>query len=84
MFHKSGFGQFGINLPRDLNGYVPQEGDKAESFNFGHDDYTADFDANGDGYVGCAAESWENMIEMATKQTAKAEANLQAWREENP
>lgn len=81
MFHRSNFGSFGDNLPCDLDGQVPEEGDKAEDFRFEDSDFTEDFDDNGDGYEGYAQETWQAFVDSAIEQTEKAKEALSEWRE---
>lgn len=83
MFHKSNFGSFGVNLPCDLDGQVPEEGDKAEAFRFEDSNFTEDFDDNGDGYDGYADEAWQEFVASAVSATERAEANLKEGRTEN-
>ena len=80
MFHKSVFGLFGSTLPTDLNGFVPEPGDKPEEFNFGHDEFVTDFDADGNGYEGAAADAWAAFVSEAEAETRAARATLNEWR----
>jgi hypothetical protein len=83
--HSSNFGSFAGNLHSftDLDGFVPEEGDLAASFNFGHDEFTNDFDSNGYGYEGCAEEQWRAFVEMAVEATQEASGVLATWREDS-
>ena len=81
MFHKGNFGSFGTKLPSDINGFVPEAGDSPEDFNFGHDEFVEDFDSQGDGYDGYAAERWAEFVNEAVEATTDAEAALAAWRD---
>lgn len=81
MFHWTHFGAHGKALPRDLDGFVPEQGDDPTQFNFGHDDFVTDFDNNGDGHEGCAAEAWEEFVSRAVEATSAAEAATVEWRE---
>ena len=80
-FHKSNFGSFGEGLPCDLNGFVPEDGDDAASFDFGDDRFTADFDKHGNGYEGYAEESWREFVADAVEKTANAAVELEMWRQ---
>lgn len=75
-FHKSNLGSFGADLPCDLAGYVPEADDRAEQF---------DVDLVGDDqrewwYEDGGFEEWRD---EAVKATAKAEAALAEWQEQN-
>ncbi len=85
MFHYTNFGSFGNDLKRlaDMDGYVPEEGDNPEDFNFPHDHFLRDFDDNEDGYEGYAMEKWEAHTHKAIEATREASAALEAWRESN-
>lgn len=82
MFHRTCFGALGNALPSDLDGFVPEPGDDPMKFNFDHDDFVVDFDDNGDGYEGCAAEAWEEFVSRAVEATSAAEAATVEWRED--
>lgn len=78
MSHKSYLGSFGDRLPCDLQGYVPQRGDKPEDFIFEDDIFTADFDAYGNGYKGCAHDLWADFVDKAVQMTFEASSALSA------
>lgn len=80
MFHRSSFGLFGNTLSADLNGFVPESGDRPEEFNFGHDEFVADFDEDGNGYEGAAADAWAAFVSEAEAKTRAARAALNEWR----
>lgn len=80
MFHRSDMGSFGGHLPCDLNGFVPEKGDKPEDFKFGHDTFTVDFDEWGNGYRGYAKEQWEAFVASAVKEAEIASDALEEWR----
>ena len=84
MFHKSEFGHFGDNLPCDLNGFVPEPGDSPDGFVWDHDDFTEDFDKDGNGYAGYAKETWEDFVRFADSKTHHATVRISGWRETNP
>lgn len=75
MFHFSNYGQFGMPLQRyaDLNGYVPEQGDKLQDFVFP----TGWFDSEDEDFN---QEDWEGFIEAAVEATTVAERKLQDWR----
>lgn len=79
MFHKSNFGMFGEKLPTDRNGLVPEAGDKPTDFVFDDEDFTQDFDGNGDGYEGYAADQWASFVEDAVLATEAASTALNDW-----
>lgn len=82
MYHWSNLGDFGKG-PRvyaDLDGYVPQEGDKPENFRWPHNEFTCDFDG-GEGYEGYAQEQWENHLANAIAATEKAKCALREWQQ---
>lgn len=80
MFHKTILGLFGSTLPTDQNGFVPESGDRPEEFNFGHDEFVADFDTDGNGYEGAAADAWAAFVSDAEAKTQAAQAALKEWR----
>jgi len=84
MFHFSNLGNFGTEVKTfaDRNGYVPETGDKPEDFNFGSDDFIADFE-DGDGWDGYAASRWEEFVASARAATTAARLALEAWRKIN-
>jgi hypothetical protein len=61
-------------LLSDLDGYLPEEGDHPEDFDYPFDDFRSDFDEYGNGYVGYAAETW-------TKHVQEVKKALETWRE---
>ena len=79
MFHKSNFGRFGQNLPCDMDGFVPQVGDEPDQFRFDGDEFTADFDAQGNGYEGAASEAWDEFVTLAIDATSEAQTALSEW-----
>lgn len=85
MFHASNFGGFATELKAyaDLNGQVPEEGDEPGAFSWPHDDFTANFDRDGNGYEGYAAEKWEEHVAAAVEATERASAALEEWRTAN-
>ena len=80
--HVSNFGQFssGLDVLADVEGYVPEAGDAAEMFAWGHDDFEVDVDRHGDGYEGRAAEMWRTHLAECATAIAGAEAAVSAWR----
>lgn len=70
MFHKSNLGRFGINLPSDIDGYVPEDGDEMGLFFF-------------DGATEFNDESWDEFVEKAVAETKAANEKLEAWQEGN-
>lgn len=80
MFHFTNLGSFGEYLPRDLDGFVPEEGDASMQFTWNHDDFTKDFDEFGNGWEGYAQEAWEEYLAEAIRKTAIAEQDLNDWR----
>ena len=71
MFHKSNLGQFGENLPCDINGFVPEEGDSLEDFTFPGGWFEGDEDE--------AEERFEEWKEEAIHQAAEAMDELSLW-----
>lgn len=65
MFHKSNFGS--IHLPSDLDGYVPEAGDKHEDFRWEDSDWTD--------------EQWDDFVERAVDATEEANKTIKAWRD---
>ncbi len=80
MFHYTKLGSFGEYLPRDLDGFVPEEGDKPEQFRYCHNHFTKDFDDLGNGWEGYAQEAWQEFLAEAIRKTAIAESELYFWR----
>jgi hypothetical protein len=72
-FHMSTLGSFGNSLYQwaDLEGYVPQAGDKPEDLTYPDED--GEF---GD-------EEWTLWVSQAVAATERAEASLKRWRERN-
>lgn len=62
-FHKTNLGKFGENLPCDLQGYVPEEGDHYDDFHW-EEGFSWD------------KKSWENFVAKAVSQTNQALAEL--------
>jgi len=81
--HISNFGNAGAKLEHlaDRDGFLPQAGDKPEDFDWLHDEFTCDFDSNGDGWVGFAAEEWAAHVAKCEAEIADATSALAAWRE---
>jgi hypothetical protein len=65
MFHKSNFGSFGDQIPSDRDGYVPEEGDLLDEFNF-------------DGEMD--EDEWDEFVAAAVEATQGAESAVTAWR----
>jgi hypothetical protein len=78
----SNFGSFGQGLRHyaDLNGCVPEQGDEPWEFQWDHDRFDRDFDCQGNGYEGYAAETWAAFIGEAVRATREAKAALDEWR----
>lgn len=70
MFHKSNYGSAGESLPSDIRGYVPEAGDD-------HADMVWD------GMEEWTDETWADYMADAIAATAKADADLNAWRAGN-
>ena len=68
-FHKSSFGKFGINLPCDANGFVPEDGDIEKEF--------------AQPSTGWPGGSFKAFKTLAVEMTAKADARLYDWRTDN-
>lgn len=84
-FHYTQLGSFGEILREyaDIDGYVPEEGDKPESFNYSSEvqyNFTNDFDELGNGYEGYAEEQWEEFVNEAFEKIKEAEEGTQEWR----
>lgn len=79
-FHKDQMGSFGSDLPSDRNGFVPEEGDEPSDFQWDHDEFTMDFDDDGNGYEGYAQETWDGFVAQAIAKTREASAALEEWR----
>lgn len=75
MFHKSNLGMFGRNLPCDLNGMVPEEGDTADMFTFPSD---WDFNPEREDYDDDGFEEW---VEGAVEKTKDATDSLEEWQD---
>ena len=67
MFHKTNLGKFGANLPCDRNGFVPENEDNFDAFDFGGDVDEEDFD---------------DFLLEATEATERAQTALGEWRED--
>lgn len=80
-FHYTNLGMFGEYLPHDLDGFVPEEGDLASSFCWGHTHFTSDFDKQGNGWEGYADECWSEFKAEAIRKTKIAESQLDEWRQ---
>lgn len=65
MIHKSNLGRFGTNLPCDRNGFVPEQGDALESFDFGGD---------------IDDDEWDDFVEVAVNATEVAVKEVADWR----
>jgi len=80
-FHISNFGNFakGLRSFKDIDGFVPEVGDKPGELNFGHDGFVNDFDSNGDGYEGAAEEAWDDFLRNAVQATEYASAAKADW-----
>lgn len=72
MFHISNLGSFGENVKQfaDMDGFAPTEGGEPMDFNYGHDDFTSDYDENGNGYDGYAFEAWSEWVAAAEKSAS--------------
>ena len=68
MFHRTNFGGFGVGLPSDRRGFVPETGEALAAFDFGGE---------------MEEEEWVDFVEAAVEATAEAVAALRDWREEN-
>jgi len=68
MFHKSNLGRFGADLPCDIDGYVPTEGDKPFRFRW---DY----------FIEWTPELWSEFLARAIEKTAQATQALAEWQE---
>lgn len=85
-FHVSNFGSFGGGLPRDINGYVPEEGDDWRNMSWELDHETSrdlrsedpDRVATAEAYLD--GEWWPEVVAQAVEATAKASAALDEWR----
>ena len=85
MFHYTQMGWFGNSLPRDVNGYVPEEGDDWRDMNF---DLGSDMDPDRarnrkekkEIIAYLDAEWWPDFVENAVKATATASKELAVWR----
>lgn len=66
-FHKTNYGQFGVSLPSDLDGYVPEPGDRFEDFHW-------------DGFTAWNEDTWEDFITEAKAAVAEANMGLREWR----
>ena len=81
MFHKSNLGCFGVSLPSDRDGYVPEEHDDAFAGNWDHEEETHDDDEELTEY----GEYWQDVgfpkiVERAKSAIRKAENKINEWR----
>ncbi len=83
-FHYSNFGAAGTELQplADLRGYVPEEGDEPDQFEWSHDEYLNDYNDDGDGYDGFAADMWREHVTACVAATRRAEQEVAKWRKE--
>lgn len=58
-YHHTNLGKYGTNLPRDLDGYVPEAGDRWQDMRWGHD--------------GFDDQEWASFVEDAEAKTVAAE-----------
>ena len=81
-FHISNFGSCGEVLRKyaDIDGYIPEDGDDPSILNYGHNEFTEDFDGDYEGYEGCAADTWSTFLDEAVTATHKAVDTITAWR----
>lgn len=75
-FHKSNLGRFGVALPCDMNGFVPEADDTADMFQV---DLVGD-DQREWWYEDGGFEGWRD---EAVAKTEKAVAALEEWQEQN-
>jgi len=89
MFHHTNFGQFGTELQRfaDINGYVPESGDKLESFDFPSGWFDAVWlemggvDPDDDEAPEVIDEAWNDHVAEAVQATKMASEALSEWQE---
>lgn len=74
MFHKSNFPNANFSRVEDANGYVAEEGDKVEEFDWSH------LDADDEAHL---AANWHEHLMTCDQITQEAEAELKAWRKAN-
>lgn len=81
MFHVSNFGSLAGSLAdvADLNGFVPEPGDRPEQFTWDHDEFTNDFDDYGNGYEGYADGIWEVFVSDAQEALRAANLRVEGW-----
>lgn len=75
MFHKSNLGSFGESLPTDLRGYVAEEGDNYDDFEFDTASIRTEEDA--DWHRNEWFPEWVGQCLAATKES---EQSLEDWR----
>ena len=80
--HITSFGNYfnGLQKFADLNGYVPEEGDSPDDLSWPHDNFTNDFDSQGNGYEGYAESRWDEFVSEAVEATSKASDAINEWR----
>lgn len=86
MFHYSHLGSFGSNLPRDINGYVPEKGDdwRDMRFDLGSDlspDAAKNKRDRKERETFLDDEWWPEFVADAVRRTEEASAALDEWRE---
>ena len=81
-FHYSILGVFGESFKQfaDLKGYVPEGGDRPESFSWLHDSFLRDYSEKGLGFDGFAEIAWQRHLGDSIRATSYAVKALLLWR----
>ena len=83
-FHKSQFGEFGKNLPCDLNGFVPTEDTGPWDLAYDHgSESTHNSEGSMTEYGQWWEDEWDTKVTDAVVATAEAEKELEKWRSTN-
>ena len=69
MFHWTELGRFGKDLPQDCNGFVPEEEDTPELFEWDHREFKDE-------------ELWWKFVDCAIKLTEEATERFLIWKGE--
>lgn len=78
MFHFSTMGWFGSSLPRDTNGFVPEDGDDWRDMNWDLPDTGGCSEEEAEDWLD--SEWWPEVVAEAVSATARASEALAKWR----
>jgi len=76
-FHYTQFGSFGNNLPRDIDGYVPEAGDDWRDFSF---DFGSENSDDKDIQEYRDTEWWPEFLTEAINAVNEVSKQLEQWR----